>query len=117
MIQQAIRNCTMLFLLLLVVNGVVAQRASIHGRVFDAASNEGLPFVNVVVSGTTTGTVTDEAGSYHLTGLEPGFIRLEVSFRDISKVIQSFAGVQSTPSFRNDIWNCLFCLRSIILQF
>ncbi len=170
MIQQTIRNSAILVLLLFLVSGAFAQRASIHGRVFDAASNEGLPFVNVVVSGTTTGTVTDEDGSYHLTGLEPGFIRLEVSFigydevispevevsnlkpayldielersntqlsevtvsaslfrkteespvslknigiseienspganRDISKVIQSFAGVQSTPSFRNDI--------------
>ncbi|MGQ7870116.1 TonB-dependent receptor [Sunxiuqinia sp. sy24] len=149
---------------------VWAQQASIHGRVYDPASNAGLPFVNVVVSGTTLGTVTDEDGSYNLTGLTPGFIRLEVSFvgyenvissevevsnlkpayldveleksntelsevtvsaslfrkteesplslknigiseienspganRDISKVIQSFAGVQSTPSFRNDI--------------
>jgi hypothetical protein len=147
-----------------------AQRASIHGRIFDASSNKGLPFVNVLVSGTTIGTITNEDGSYHLTALQPGFIRLDVSFigyqnvvspeievsnlktvyldialeksntqldevtvlaslfrkteesplslknigiseietspganRDISKVIQSFPGVQSTPSFRNDV--------------
>ena len=151
-------------------NNSFGQRAAIHGRIFDAASNEGLPFVNVLVSGTTIGTVTNDDGSYHLTALNPGFIRLEVSFigyqdvvspeievsnlrtayldialeksntqleevtvsaslfrkteesplslknigiseietspganRDISKVIQSFPGVQSTPSFRNDI--------------
>lgn len=147
-----------------------AQRASVHGRVYDVANNQGLPFVNIVVSGTTIGTITDENGRYHLSGFEPGFIRLEVSYvgyenvissevevsnsksayldialeksttelneimvsatlfrkteesplslknigiseienspganRDISKVIQSFPGVQSTPSFRNDI--------------
>lgn len=159
-----------LFFLVFVVSEAFAQRASIQGRVYDARSNKGLPFVNVVVAGTTIGTITDEDGSYHIAGLNAGFIRLEVSFvgyedvisseveinnskstyldieleksdteleevtvsaslfrkteesplslknigiseienspganRDISKVIQSFPGVQSTPSFRNDI--------------
>ncbi|WP_299578591.1 TonB-dependent receptor [uncultured Sunxiuqinia sp.] len=156
--------------LLLVVHSAWAQKAAVQGRIYDAESNESLPFVNVVVAGSSLGTVTDEQGRYFLTGLTPGFIRLKVSFvgyeevispevevsnlkttyfdveleksnteldevtvsaslfrkteesplslknigiseienspganRDISKVIQSFAGVQSTPSFRNDI--------------
>ncbi len=147
-----------------------AQQAVLKGRVYDALSNKGLPFVNVVVSGSTLGTVTNEDGNFQLSGLNPGFIRIEASFigykkkispeielsnsksafieielektnqqideikvraslfrkteesplslknigiseienspganRDISKVIQSFPGVQSTPSFRNDI--------------
>ncbi|WP_445586439.1 TonB-dependent receptor [Sunxiuqinia sp. A32] len=140
------------------------------GKVIDELNNSGLPFVNVVVSGTTIGTITGDNGEFQLSGLNPGFIRLEVSFigykstispemeinnykptyidiklektnqqleevqviaspfrktvesplslknigiseienspganRDISKVIQSFPGVQSSPSFRNDI--------------
>ena len=147
-----------------------AQNASLKGKVVDVLSNEPLPFVNVVVSGTTTGTITDLDGNFLLNGLEPGFIRIEASFvgykkaisseieisvantnsieifmeeskeqieevtvkaspfrkteespvslrsigigeiekspganRDISKVIQSFPGVQSTPAFRNDV--------------
>ncbi len=149
---------------------VCGQQAMIRGRVSDAATNAGLPFAAVVVVGTTTGTTTDENGFYSLSGLTPGFIRLQfrtlgyeemtspevevsqsrivdldmallktdmqlgevtvtkslfrkpeespVSLRnigiseietspganrDISKVIQSFPGVQSTPAFRNDI--------------
>ncbi len=149
---------------------VFAQKASLKGKVVDAVSNEPLPFVNIIVSGTTTGTITDLDGNFILTGLTPGFIRLEASFigyrqaisseievsaantnfieirmeqqkeqieevtvkaspfrkteespvslrtigigeiekspganRDISKVIQSFPGVQSTPAFRNDV--------------
>ncbi len=152
------------------LNSTLAQQALVKGRVFDAESNEGVPFAKVLVSGTTNGTITNEDGSYEITGLNPGFIRLEVSSigyenklsaeieisnsqageldielrksnleidevvvggtlfrtteesplslknigiseiekspganRDISKVIQSFPGVQSTPSFRNDI--------------
>jgi hypothetical protein len=149
---------------------VFAQNASLKGRVLDAVNNEPLPFVNVIVSGTSIGTITDMDGNFVLTGLTPGFVRVETSFvgyrravssevevsaarvnsveiqmeeqkeqieevtvtaspfrkteespvslrsigigeiekspganRDISKVIQSFPGVQSTPAFRNDV--------------
>nr|WP_321353791.1 TonB-dependent receptor [uncultured Draconibacterium sp.] len=149
---------------------MVAQNAAVTGKVVDAVSNEPLPFVNVLVSGTSNGTVTDETGHFEFRNLTPGFIRIEASFvgykkaissevevnnasthfveilleksvskldevmvtaspfrktiespvslrsigigeiekspganRDISKVIQSFPGVQSTPAFRNDI--------------
>lgn len=147
-----------------------AQNASVSGKVVDALNNEPLPFVNVIVSGTNTGAITDIDGNFIITGIEPGFIRIEASFvgykkaisseievslantnfieiqleetneqieeirvtaspfrkteespvslrsigigeiekspganRDISKVIQSFPGVQSTPAFRNDV--------------
>ena len=147
-----------------------SQNGILKGRVLDATSNEPLPFVNVVVLGTTTGTVTDLDGNFQIFGLKPGFIRLSASFvgynnaisgeievsnanvanieitmqeadtklgevtvtaspfrkteespvslrsigvgeietnpganRDISKVIQSFPGVASTPAFRNDV--------------
>ena len=149
---------------------MVAQNAAVTGKVVDAVSNEPLPFVNVLVSGTSNGTVTDETGHFEFRNLTPGFIRIEASFvgyrkaissevevnnssthfveilleravskldevtvtaspfrktiespvslrsigigeiekspganRDISKIIQSFPGVQSTPAFRNDI--------------
>lgn len=150
--------------------GLRAQEAALKGRVIDAVNNEPLPFVNVVVTGTTIGTITDLDGNFQFFGLTPGFVRIQASFvgyksalsaqievsnakvaslevkmesqdtqidevtvsaspfrkteespvslktigiaeiekspganRDISKVIQSFAGVLSTPSFRNDI--------------
>lgn len=146
------------------------QNASLSGKVVDAISNEPLLFVNVLVSGTSDGTVTDKNGHFEFHKLKPGFIRLEASFvgykkvlspevevnvasthfieikleksqsqieevtvqvnpfrktlespvslrtigigeiekspganRDISKVIQSFPGVQSTPAYRNDV--------------
>ena len=157
-----------LFLYLPIIS--LAQNGSISGRVIDATSNEPLPFVNVLVSGTQIGTVTDDEGRFNLNNIEPGFIRIEASFvgyqkaisseievnrsgtasieirmekstaeidevtvkaspfrktpespvslrsigigeiekspganRDISKIIQSFPGVQSTPAFRNDV--------------
>ena len=156
--------------LLSVQTVLFAQKAGIKGKIIDAVSNQPLPFVNVIVSGTALGTTTDNDGNFKLEGLTPGFVRLQASFvgyhvalspeievnnakvafleikmeqqdteieevtvsaspfrkteespvslktigiaeiekspganRDISKVIQSFAGVLSSPSFRNDI--------------
>lgn len=147
-----------------------AQNGIVKGKIVDATTNEPLPFVNVAVMGTTIGSVSDMDGNFQIFGLEPGFIRLSVSFvgyattispdvevknanvsnieismqqvttkveevtvkasqyrkteespvslrsigvgeietnpganRDISKVIQSFPGVASTPAYRNDV--------------
>ena len=157
-------------LIISIIPGLLAQQAALKGRVIDAVNNEPLPFVNVIVSGTTIGAITDIDGNFQLIGLSPGFVRIQASFvgyqsalsaqievsnakvafleikmeqtdtkieevtvsaspfrkteespvslktigiaeiekspganRDISKVIQSFAGVLSSPSFRNDI--------------
>jgi len=149
---------------------LLAQQSVLKGRVIEAVSNEPMPFVNVIISGTSIGAVTDDNGNFQLKGLKPGFVRVQASFigyhsalspeieisnakvafieismekrdaeieevtvsvspfrkteespvslktigiaeiekspganRDISKVIQSYAGVLSSPSFRNDI--------------
>lgn len=46
---------------------VAPQAATVEGTVLDAQTGGGLPGVNVVVKGTSTGTVTDAAGHYQLT--------------------------------------------------
>ena len=164
------RNWLIIVFILLTPLFLGAQNASLKGRVYNQQNNEPLPFVNIVVSGTTIGATTDMDGMFQLNGIESGFIRVEASFvgfkraisaeievsasktpyieipleesnteidevtikaspfrkteespvslktigiseienspganRDISKVIQSFPGVQSSPSFRNDI--------------
>jgi len=164
---------TLIFISLLILGfqtGLLAQQAVLKGRVIESVSNEPMPFVNVIVSGTSIGAVTDDNGNFQLNGLNPGFVRVQASFigyhsalsseieisnakvafveirmeksdtqldevtvsvspfrkteespvslktigiaeiekspganRDISKVIQSYAGVLSSPSFRNDI--------------
>ena len=166
-------NFRILLILITLLSGTEylnAQNASVRGRVYDAVSNEPLPFVNIIVSGTQTGATSDLDGNFVITGLNAGFIRLQASFvgykqavspeievssaraasvdipmqvsdqrieevtvtaspfrkteespvslrtigigeienspganRDVSRVIQSFPGVQSTPAFRNDI--------------
>ncbi|MFB6317831.1 TonB-dependent receptor domain-containing protein [Saccharicrinis sp. FJH54] len=160
----------LLFLLVLISQMAIAQNGVIKGRVFDEANNDAVPFANVVILGTTVGSTTDLDGNFTITGVQPGFVKLQVSFvgyqttvsrdisvsnaktsyidiglkasstnlsevvvkvdpfqkrdevplsmqkigvkeiesnpgsnRDISRVIQSFPGVGSTPAFRNDV--------------
>ncbi|SRR3989339_118223 len=156
-----------LFIFSLLVNG---QTGTIKGRVFNAVNNEPLPFVNIVITGTTIGSTSDYDGNFIFAGIKPGFYKLTVSSvgfekkmteeiqvinakatsidvplneltiklnlvdvtasrflkkeeslvsirtigvseiennpganRDISKVIQSFPGVATTPANRNDV--------------
>lgn len=152
---------------------IIGQQKSsgeIQGRVFNSKNNEPVPFANVVIFKTTIGSASNFDGEFLFTGLEPGFVKLQVSAvgyktyiseeimvtnakkvninipleetsvaldevvvkpspfrkteespvslrrigiqdiekspganRDISKVIQSFPGVASTPVQRNDV--------------
>lgn len=53
--------------LVLASGGLLAQEMVVSGRVTDADEGMGLPGVNVVLQGTTSGTVTDVDGEYSLT--------------------------------------------------
>jgi len=168
--KYLVRFLNIIALALLLVGSSNAQNGIVKGRIYDIVSNEALPFVNVVIVGTTIGSVTDLDGNFLITGLQPGFVRVSVSFvgykpkvsaeievtnaksaylelaleqsdlelgevtikvspfqktdespvsltaiglseieynpgsnRDISRVIQSFPGVGSGVSFRNDV--------------
>lgn len=164
-----------LYILILIITAVsdsLGQDNSgvIKGRIFNAKTNEGVPFATVQIFGTTIGAISDYDGNYSFTGIKPGFVELRASSigfkpfvsqailvtnsnpvnldipleenttmigevvikaspflkriespvsariigideieknpggnRDISKVIQSFPGVASTPAFRNDV--------------
>ncbi len=58
---------------------VHSQNATLSGIVKDAYTNELLPFTNIVIFNTNQGTSSDEQGRFSFEGLEPGFIRLQVS--------------------------------------
>lgn len=72
-----------LFLLLLILSGlqVAAQTGSIEGLVTDKElNNQPLPFADVVIKGTNSGTSTDLDGKYNFRNLEPGIYTLIFSF-------------------------------------
>ncbi len=67
------------FALLAIAGNTAAQQGSIRGRVYNEATNEPLPFTNLVIFGTQIGSTSDLDGNFLFTGLQPGFVRLQVS--------------------------------------
>ncbi len=62
--NRFIARSTLAMLLLLFVLPLAAQVTKIIGKITDKSTGEPLPFTNVVVSGTTLGTLTDFEGKY-----------------------------------------------------
>lgn len=50
--------------IIVITPGNAVQQQKVTGKITDASTNEALPGVNVIVEGTTLGTVSDENGNY-----------------------------------------------------
>ncbi|MGE0078907.1 MAG: TonB-dependent receptor [Bacteroidales bacterium] len=70
-----------LIILFLFLPLLVFPQASgtVKGRVFNKQSSEPIPFANIIIFGTTIGTTSDLEGNYSFTGINPGYIELQVS--------------------------------------
>ena len=66
LMRNTIRRLSMLIMALIVVHSTYAQQRTVTGTVTSAEDGTTLPGVNVIVKGTTTGTVTDIDGNYRL---------------------------------------------------
>ncbi len=66
--------------LLLPASAALAQTGKISGQVTDAAAGDPLPGVNVVIDGTTQGTITDVDGYYTIVNVRPGTYDVRASF-------------------------------------
>jgi len=65
-----------IYLLIYISSNTFAQTGSIAGRVFDTKNNDPLPFTNIIIKGTTIGSVSDMEGRFLFTGLKPGYVKL-----------------------------------------
>ncbi|MBN2814710.1 MAG: TonB-dependent receptor [Bacteroidales bacterium] len=52
------------------------QTGTVKGRVLNASSNQPVAFANVVISGTNIFTLSDTAGYFEISGINPGYYRL-----------------------------------------
>jgi hypothetical protein len=85
--------CFIVFLLAIIsitTPALAQSRGIVKGRLTDAASGEPLMFANVVLMGTSVGTVTDDDGNYLLPNIRPGTYTLlfsYLSYHDIEQDI------------------------------
>jgi len=58
----------------------------IMGKVVDASTNEGIPFANVMLDGTTLGAASDVDGNYVILNIPPGKYNVTASYIGTQKV-------------------------------
>ncbi|MBL0070366.1 MAG: TonB-dependent receptor [Bacteroidetes bacterium] len=56
-----------------------SDNGTIKGKTVDSKTREPLPFVNIIVLGTSVGTTSDATGSFILKNVKPGYVKLGAS--------------------------------------
>ncbi|WP_075344490.1 TonB-dependent receptor [Tenacibaculum agarivorans] len=79
---------SLLFILIITTCLSAQEIGVVKGVVLDKQTREKLPFVNVIVEGTTKGSTTNDKGEFEIKNVPLGYI----------KVSASFVGYQSTTS-------------------
>ena len=78
------RLCAAFAIFALLPASAAAQRATsdanVYGHVINAATQEHLPYINIIVRGTTIGTATDATGHFFLKNMPEGDFTIEASF-------------------------------------
>ncbi|WP_111709459.1 TonB-dependent receptor [Lutibacter citreus] len=59
--------------------GVSQNTGVVSGKIIDKESRGIIPFVNVIISGTSIGTVSNENGVFSITNVPLGFVKVQVS--------------------------------------
>ena len=92
-----------LFVLAMLSFSLVAQKGVIKGRVYNAKTNEPIEFANILVQGTGIGSTSDLDGNYIFTGIDPGFVRLVVSYIGFQTTTSAEIQVQGNQTAFVDI--------------
>lgn len=74
-----IQSLSVFLLTVLFIGSTFAQSGKISGKVIDGNTGEALPFVNVLVEGTTQGAASDIEGYFAIIGLRPGIYNVKAS--------------------------------------
>lgn len=57
------------------------------GKVTDLATSEGIPFANVMIDGTTTGSASDADGNFVILNIAPGVHSVTASYIGYQKLL------------------------------
>ncbi len=77
--RHSLRLYLMIIITAIVTSTGLSQTGKIAGRVMDATGKEPLPFVNVIVQGTSFGAASDVNGYYSIIGIPPGSYTVKAS--------------------------------------
>jgi hypothetical protein len=80
--------CSFIFLIFFFTSVSNAQTGKITGKITDGVTDEALPFVNVIIEGTTLGAATDIDGYYAIIGVRPGTYSVKASAIGYTPVVK-----------------------------
>jgi len=95
----------------------VKTDANIYGHILNKLSGEHLPYINVIIKGTTIGCATDATGHYFLKNLPGGKFIIEVSgigYKPAMKEIELIAGQTLEENF--ELEEDLVQLESVVVS-
>ncbi|HET6681339.1 MAG TPA: SusC/RagA family TonB-linked outer membrane protein [Gemmatimonadaceae bacterium] len=86
----------------LLPSALAAQSGTVRGRVTDASSGQPVANVQIVINGTSLGTLTSEVGAYSITAVPAGsqtIVARRIGFTESRQQITVTAGQTSTVDF------------------
>uniref|UniRef100_UPI0035677C01 TonB-dependent receptor n=1 Tax=Lutibacter sp. TaxID=1925666 RepID=UPI0035677C01 len=71
----------LLFIFVFQISLLFAQNTGVlKGKIVDAKTREFLPYVNILVTGTNLGAVSNDKGEFEITNVPLGYVSIQVSF-------------------------------------
>ena len=113
------RKIGLVLLLLINVSALFSQNSgTIKGKVIDAQTRETLPFVSVIVEGTTIGKSTDEGGTFTINNVPLGYVKVNVSFLGYESVLSDdyLVTMDKTPFILIELTQTKEQLDEIVVQ-
>ena len=92
-----IQSLFVFFIAIIFLGTAYSQSGKISGKVIDGGTGEALPFVNVMIEGTTQGAATDLDGNYFIINLPPGTYSVKASAIGYNSI--TVAGVKVSSGF------------------
>ena len=80
-----------------------SQKGSIKGQIVNKRNNQPIEFAGIQIQGTTIGITSDENGAFVLSNVNPGFVRLIVSFLGFESTVSAEIQVQGNQTTFVDV--------------
>lgn len=96
-----IQSLSVFLLTVIFLGTAYSQSGKISGKVVDGSTGEALPFVNIMVEGTTQGAASDIDGFYSIIGLRPG--NYDVKASAIGYNSQTVTGVRVSIDLTTEV--------------
>lgn len=93
----------LIFLTFLMSPLCFSQKGTIKGKIVNQRNNEPVEFAGVQIDGTTIGTISGEDGTFTFTDVNPGFVRLLVSFLGFQTTLSTEIQVQGNQTTYIDV--------------